>query len=175
MRPIVRPTFSTAQFSALDRAVRGLVRKLRRLSIASAVAVAPIALLFSRDDGFSELEIVFSLALVGPALFLFFFTHGILEIVSLPDRLRRVPGEGQERLTELTRVGDDARTARVRSTPFLLWRLRRSIGSVRDVAGFALPLRLLTPGYLGLAAGSALACLVIVFAGLICLIVFALG
>jgi hypothetical protein len=171
----VGPTFSTAQFSTLDRAVRGLVRKLRRLAIASAVGVAPIALLFSLDDGFGQLEVIFSLALFAPAVFLFFFTRGILELVSLPDRLRRIPGEGQERLSELARVGNDARTTRVRSTPFLLWRLRRSIGSVRDVAGIALPLRMLTPGYLGLAAGSALACLVIVVAGLICLSVLALG
>jgi hypothetical protein len=171
----VGPTFSTAQFATLDRAVRGLVRKLRRLALASAVAVAPIALLLGREDGFSELEIVFSLVLFAPAVFLFFFTRGILEIVSLPDRLRRMPGEGQERVTELARIGDDARRARVRSTPFLLWRLRRSVGSVRDVAGIALPLRMLTPGYLGLAAGSALACLVIVVAGLICLVVLAAG
>jgi hypothetical protein len=34
---------------------------------------------------------------------------------------------------------------------------------------------MLTPGYLGLAAGSALACLVIVVAGLICLVVLAAG
>ena len=168
-------TFSTAQFSTLDRAVRGLVRKLRRLAIASSVAVAPIALLLGRDDGLGELEVILSLALLAPAVFLFFFTRGILGIVSLPDRLRRVPGEGQQRLTELTRIGNDARTARVRSTPFLLWRLRRSLGSVRDVAGIALPLRMLTPGYLGLAAGSALTCLGIVVAGLICLIVLALG
>jgi hypothetical protein len=48
--------------------------------------------------------------------------------------------------------------------------LRGAIGSVRDVAGIALPLKMLTPGFLGLSAFAAAACVGIVVAGVVCLI-----
>ena len=131
MAPI---TLSTAQFASLDLALRGLVRKLRRLAFAAAAGVAAIALLLGRD-GVEGADAVFALLLLAAPVFLLFFTSGILELVSLPDRLRKAPGEGQERLTELGRVAGQARTARVRSVPFLLWRLRGTIGSMRGVAG----------------------------------------
>ena len=171
MAPI---TLSTAQFASLDLAVRGLVRKLRRLAAAAGAGVAAIVLLLGRD-GLEGADAVFALLLLAAPAFLLFFTRGVLELVSLPDRLRRAPGEGQERLTELGRVAGEARTARVRRVPFLLWRLRSSIGSMRDVAGVALPLKLLTPTFLGLAALAALACLALVGAGVIALLVLAAG
>jgi hypothetical protein len=166
--------FTAAQFATLDRVVRGLVRQLRRLALASAAAVVPIALLL-RDDGFSSSDVAFTLLLLAPPAFLLFFAQGVLELISVPDRLRRMPGEGQERVTELTRVAGDARTARLRSLPLLIWRLRGSIGSVRDIAGIALPLRVVTPGFLGLAALGALLCLVIACSGVIALIVLVAG
>jgi hypothetical protein len=86
-----------------------------------------------------------------------------------------MPAEGQERVTELTRVAGDARTARLRNLPLLIWRLRGSIGSVRDLAGIALPLRVVMPGFLGLAALSALVCLVIACSGVIALLVLLVG
>ena len=167
-------TLSTAQFTSLDLAVRGLVRQLRRLAVAAVAGTGAIALLLLRD-GFDDAELLFTLLLLAPPAFLLFFTRGILELVSLPDRLRRMPGEGQERVTELTRVAGDARSARLRNLPLLIWRLRGSIGSVRDIAGIALPLRVVTPGFLGLAALSALVCLVIACSGVLALLVLLVG
>ena len=171
MAPI---TLSTAQFASFDLAVRGLVLKLQQLALTAVAGAAAIALLLRRD-GFDDADTVFAILLLLPPGFLYFFTRGILELVSLPDRLRRMPGEGQERVAELTRVAGGASTARLRNLPMLIWRLRGSIGSVRDLAGIALPLRVVTPGFLGLAALSAVACLVIVCGGVISLLVLALG
>lgn len=171
---MARITLSTAQFTSLDLAVRGLVRRLRRLALAAVGGTAAIALLLRRD-GFDEADLVFTLLLLAPPAVVLFFTRGILELVSLPDRLRRMPGEGQERVTELTRVAGDARKARLRNLPLLIWRLRGSIGSVRDIAGIALPLRVVTPGFLGLAALAALLCLVTACSGVIALLVLAAG
>jgi hypothetical protein len=171
---MARITLSTAQFTSLDLAVRGLVRRLRRLALAAVGGTAAIALLLRRD-GFDEADLVFTLLLLAPPAVVLFFTRGILELVSLPDRLRRMPGEGQERVTELTRVAGDARKARLRNLPLLIWRLRGSIGSVRDIAGIALPLRVVTPGFLGLAALAALMCLLIACSGVIALLVLAVG
>ena len=106
---------------------------------------------------------------------MFFFTRGVLELVSLPGRLQRVPGESQEQIAELTRIAGDARAAKARNAPFLLWRLRGTTGSIRDVAGIAFSYRVFTPAYLTATALSALACIVIVGAGLIALLVAVLG
>jgi hypothetical protein len=165
----------TAQLTALDRFVRGVVRGVRRLAVAGALGVVPIALLLRRDEGFDGLDALFTILLLAPAAIVLFFAQGVLELVSLPERLRRIPGEGQERLNELARIAGEARTARVRSTPLLLWRRRGTIGSLRDVAGIALPLRVLTPGFLGLAALAALACVALAGAGMIALLVLAAG
>ena len=167
-------TLSTVQFASFELAVRGLVRKLQQLALAAVAGAALIALLLRRD-GFDEADTVFTILLLAPPAFLYFFTRGILQLVSLPDRLRRVPGEGQERVAELTRVAGGARTARLRNLPLLIWRLRGSIGSVRDLAGIALPLRVVTPGFLGLAALAAVGCLVIACSGVISLLVLAIG
>lgn len=171
---MARITISTGQLATLERVVRGLVRLVRRLALAAAAAVVPIALLLRRDDGFDALDAVVTISLLAPAAVVLFFAQGMLELVSLPDRLRKVPGEGQERLAELARIAGQARTARARNAPFLLWRLRGAVGSLRDVAGVALPLRVLTPGFLGLAAVAALACVALVGVGLIALLVLAL-
>jgi hypothetical protein len=168
-------TISTAQLAALDRTVRNIVRAVRRLAFAAVAGVLLIALLLRREGGFDGLDAVVTLLLLTPAAIVLFFARGVLELVSLPGRLQRIPGEGQERLAELARLGGEARTARPRNAPFLLWRLRGSIGSLRDVAGVALPLRVLTPGFLGLTALAALACVVLVGVGLIALLVLAAG
>ena len=171
---MARITISTAQFSALQRVIESFVRTLRRLALVAALAVIPIALLFRRD-GFDTLDAIVSIVLLAPTAIVLFFAHGVLEVVSLPEKFRRMPGEGQERVTELARVAGDARTARLRSAPLLLWRLRRSIGSVRDVAGIALPFRIFAPGFLTLAAFAAFGCLILAGAGLVALIVLAAG
>ena len=168
-------TTASAQLAVLERTVRNLARAVRRLAFAAAAAVVPIALLLRREDGFDGLDAFVTVLLLAPAAIVLFFTRGILELVSLPGRLQKIPGEGQERLAELARLGGEARTARPRHAPFLLWRLRRTIGSLRDVAGIALPFRVLTPAFLGLTAIAALACLVLIGFGLIALLVLAAG
>ena len=165
---------SAARFATLERLVRALVRQLRRLAVAAAVAVIPIALLLARG-GFEAADAVVTILLLVPAAFVLFFAQGLAELVSLPDRLRRIPGEGQERLAELARIGGEMRRTRLRRAPIVLWRLRGAIGSVRDVAGIALPLRVLTPAFLGGAALAAAVCLVLVLIGVVALFVLAQG
>ena len=168
-------TRAGAGLSTLERVVRRIVRGVRRLAIVAVLGVVPITLLLRREDGFNGLDALITIVLlIAPAIMLF-FAQGVQELVSLPERLRRIPGEGQERLAELGRLAGEARTARVRAAPFLLWRLRGTIGSLRDVAGIALPLRVLTPGFLGLAALAALGCIALAGAGLIALLVLAAG
>jgi hypothetical protein len=166
---------AATQLSTLERVVRRIVRAVRRLAVVAAFGAIPIALLLRRDDGFNGLDALVTILLLVPSAIVLFFAQGVLELVSLPERLRRIPGEGQERIAELARLAGDARTARARNAPLLLWRLRGTIGSLRDVAGIALPLRVLTPGFLGLAALAALACVVLAGAGLIALLVLAAG
>ncbi len=152
-----------------------IVRGIRRLAFAASAGVVPIALLLRREDGFNALDALVTLLLLAPAAVVLLFAQGLRELISLPERLRTLPGEGQERLSELARIAGDARTAKARSTPLLLWRLRGSIGSVRGIAGIALPLRVLTPAFLGLTALAALACVALVGAGLIALLVLVVG
>lgn len=163
-------TVSTTQLSALVGFLRRIVRFLRRLAFAAVAGVAAIALLLARGE-FSTEDAVITLLLLAPPAILLFFAQGLREVLALPERLRKVPGEGQERLAELTRIAGEARTTRARGLPLLLWRLRGSLGSLRDVAGLALPLRVFTPGYLGLSALSAVACFVLAGAGAIALLV----
>lgn len=168
-------TISTGQLAVLERTVRNIVRTVRRLAFGAVAALVPIALLLQRDDGFEEIDVVVLVLLLAPPAIVLFFARGVLELVSLPGRLQRIPGEGQERLSELARTAGEARSARPRNAPLLLWRLRRSVRSLRDVAGIALPFRVLTPGFLGLTALAALACVVLVGFGLVALVVLAAG
>jgi hypothetical protein len=172
---VARITVSTIQLSALERTVRNIVRAVRRLVGAAATAVVLIAVLLWREDGFDSLDALVTLLLLTPPAIVLFFTRGVLELVSLPGRLQRVPGESQQRLSELARIAGDSRGAKARNVPFLLWRLRGTVGSVRDVAGIALPLRVFTPAFLAATALAALACVVLVAIGLVALLVLALG
>jgi hypothetical protein len=171
---VPRLTVSTAQLASLESTIRGFVRALRRLALAAAAFAALIALLLRRDGGFDGADAVLTLLLLTPPAIVFFFTRGVLELVSLPGRLQRVPRESQEQIAELTRIAGD-RTTRARSAPFLLWRLRGTAGSLRDMAGIAYSYRVFTPAFLTATALSALACVAIVGAGLIALLVVVLG
>jgi hypothetical protein len=160
--------------TALERILRGLVRQLRRLAVAAVVADVPLVALMARD-GFDALDaIVAAILLAAPAI-LFFFAQSLNELAEVPDRLRRAPTEGQERAVELARLGSELRGLRLRRLPIILWRLRGTVGSVRGVAGIALTVRSLTPGFLGLAAIAGFACVGIVVAGAIALVVLATG
>lgn len=161
---------STTQLSALAGFVRRIVRFIRRLAFVAFGGVAAIAALLARG-GFSTGDAVITLLLLAPPAILLFFAQGLRELLALPEQLRKVPGEGQERLSELTRIAGEARTARASGGPRLLWRLRGSVGSLRDVAGLALRLRVFTPGFLGLTALAALFCIVLAGAGVVALLV----
>lgn len=152
--------------------LRSVVRLLRRLAVAGALgAVALIALL--AGDGVSTGDWVLAALLLTPAAIVLVFAQAVAEVGAIPDRLRRAPAESGERVSELSRLASEARTARMRNLPFLLWRLRGSVGGLREIAGIALPLRALTPGFVGLAAFAAFACAALVGAGLIALVVLA--
>lgn len=167
-------TVSTTQVSALAGAVRRIIRFVRRLAFVAIAGVAAIAALLARGE-LSTGDAVLAILLLAPAAILLFFAQGLREVLALPERLRRMPGDGQERLAELTRIAGDARTTGARGVPQLLWRLRGSVGSLRDVAGLALPLRVFTPGFLGLTALAALCCVVLAGAGLVALLVLVAG
>jgi hypothetical protein len=167
---MARITVSTTQLSAFAGVLRRVIRFLRRLAFVAIGGVAAIALLLARGE-FSTGDAVITLLLLAPPAIVLFFAQGLREVLALPERLRKVPGEGQERLAELTRIAGETRTTRARGVPLLLWRLRGSLGSLRDVAGLALPLRVFTPGYLGLTALATLFCFVLAGAGLVALLV----
>jgi len=109
--------------------------------------------------------------LLAPAAIVLLFAQAVADVAALPERVRRAPGESAARMTELTRLAGQARDARMRNVPRLLWRFRSSVGGVREIAGIALPLRAFTPGFVGLAAFAALGCVCLFGAGLIALIV----
>jgi hypothetical protein len=163
-----------APVAALERILRGLVRQLRRLALAALVATIPLAALLARG-GFDGLDVLVAAILLAAPAILLFFAQGLNELARFPERLRRAPAEGQERALELARVGSELRGARLRRLPIVLWRLRSAIGSVREVAGIALPLKVLTPGSLGVAAVAGFACVGIVVAGVVALVVLATG
>ncbi len=148
---------------------RRFVRLLQRVALAGAFGAGAIALLLLRD-GFEALDAVLTLALLAPSAIVLFFAPGVRELLALPERLRKLPDEGGQRLADLTRIAGEARTTRVRGAPRILWRLRSVLGSARDVAGVALPLRVLSPGFLGLSAIAAVLCLALAGAGLVALI-----
>lgn len=171
---MVRVTVPTGQLAALGGLIRGFVRFVRRLSFVAIGAAVVLAVLF-QQDGFTSGEAVLTILFLAPPAILLFFAQGVQTLASLPDRVRRMPGEGQEGIVELSRLAGQARTTRVRGLPQLLWRLRGTFGSVRDVAGVAVPLRVLTPGFLTLAAISALLCILLPAAVLVAVIVVALA
>jgi len=172
---VARITVSTAQLATIERTIRGFVRVLRRLALAAAAFALLIALLLLRDGGFDGADAVLTVLLLTPSAIVFYFTRGVLELVSLPGRLQRVPGESQQQIAELGRIAGDARAAKARNAPFLLWRLRGTTASLRDVAGIAFTYKVFTPAFLTATALSALACVAIVGAGLVALIVVVLG
>lgn len=153
---------------------RRFVRLLRRLALAATLGVAAIGVLLGRD-GFEALDGVLIALLLAPPAIVLFFAQGVRELLALLERLRDLPGEGQERVGELTRIAGDLRGARGRAVPLALWRLRGAIGSVRDVAGVALPMRVLTPQFIGATAIAALLCAALAGAGVIALLVIAAG
>jgi hypothetical protein len=154
--------------------VGGVAKVIRGLALVTVVAVAAIASVLARG-GLEAAEIVVALVLLVPPAVLLFFSAGLNELMRLPERLRRMPGQGSENLAQLRSIAGEMRHAGVRRAPSLLWRLRGVVGSSRDLVGFALPLRVFTPAFLGFTAMAAFFCLILIGAGFIALIVLALG
>jgi hypothetical protein len=171
---MARITVSTVQLAALAGFLRGFVRFVRRLAFAAVIGVALLAAVLARG-GYSAADAVITVLLLVPPAILLFFAQGLAELIALPERLRRMPGEGGQRLEELTRLAGQVRTTRLSGVPSMLWRLRGTLGSFRDLAGVALPLRVLAPPFLGLTAVAALLCIVLTCAGVIALVVLAIG
>jgi len=165
---VAQITVSATQLGALGGVVRRIVGFIRRLALVAIGAVVLIAALLARGELSAGDTVITVLLLVPPAILLL-FAQGLREVLELPERLRKLPGEGQEQIAQLTRIAGQARTAR---SPLLLWRLR---GSLRDVAGLALPLRVFTPGFLGVTAVAALFCVLIPGIAVIVLLVAAVA
>ena len=172
---MARINVSTAQLAVLEQTVLGFVRVLRRLALAAAAVVLLLVVVLKRDGGFDGGDVVLTLLLLTPSAIVLFFTRAVLELVTLPGRLQRVPGESQERLTELAQIAGDPGASKIRSAPFLLWRFRGTAGTLRDVAGVAVTVRAFTPWFLAATAISAFACIAIIGIGLIALIAAAVG
>ena len=167
---MARITVSTDQLAVLAGLIRGFVRFVRRLSLVAIGATVVLVILLQRD-GFTADEAVLTILFLAPPAILLFFAQGVQAMLSFPDRLRRMPDEGQQRIAELTRFAGESRTSRARGLPMFLWRLRGTVGSARDVVGVAAPLRVFTPGFLALVAFSALLCLLLPVVVLITLLV----
>jgi hypothetical protein len=171
---VAQISVSTAQLGALGGVIRRIAGFVRRLAFVAIGAVVLIAALLARGE-FSVGDGVITLLLLVPPAILLLFAQGLREVLALPERLRKLPGDGQAQLAELTRIAGEARTTQARGVPLLLWRLRGSLGSFRDVAGLALPLRVFTPGYLGLTAVAALLCVLIPGIAVIALLIVAVA
>ena len=170
---MARITVPTVQLGAPVGVAWAFVRFVRRLAIAAVIAVAFLAAVLARG-GYSAADAVLTVLLLGPPAILLFFAQGLAKLIALPERLLRMPAESGQRLEELTRLADDVRTSRrPNGVPSLLWRLRGTLGSFRDLAGVALTMRVLAPASLGLTAVAALICVVLTCAGVIALVVLA--
>ncbi len=167
-------TVSATQLSALSGVARRLVGFIRRLAFVAIAAVVVIAALLARGAFSAGDTVITALLLVPPAILLL-FAQGLREVLALPERLRRMPGEGHEQLAELTRIAGETRTTRAPTGPLLLWRLRGSLGSLGDIAGLALPRRVFTPGFLGATAIAALVCVLIPGIAVIALLLVAVA
>ena len=167
---MARISASTMPLAELGAAIRRVARFLRRLALAGLAGAAAIVALLARGE-FSAGDVVLTLLLLSPAAIVLFFAQGVAALAALPERVRNMPRQGGERIAELSQLAGEARSARTRNVPGLLWRLRGSVGGLRGIAGSALPLRVFTPGFVGLTAFAALACGCLVVAGLIALVV----
>jgi hypothetical protein len=168
-----RASIRTGGLESLGAFVRGVATFLRGFAFVTLLGVAAIAAVLARG-GFEAVDIAVTAVLLVPPAILLSFSAGLREVLRLPERLRRMPSQGTEQLSELGRIAGAARGGGFRRAPSLLWRLRGVVGSSRDLVGFALPLRVFTPGFLGLAALAAFFSLILIGAGFIALLVLAL-
>lgn len=173
-RPVSGYEVQLARLDALVRFLAGIVRSLRRVAFVAVFGVAAIGALLARN-GVEPADVVLTILLLAPPGVLLFFTAGVAQLLRLPERVRRLPRESTTQLTELSRLAGETRDGGFRRAPRVLWKLRGAVGSTRDLVGLALPLRVLTPAFLGLSLLAAFLCLILIAAGAIALIVLAAG
>lgn len=171
---MTRVTVNVGDLQGLTRLLGAVIRLVARLALVALLGIAAIAAVLARG-GFSVPDGAFTLALVAAPAILLLFAAGLREVGRLPERLRRMPRQGADQLAELTRIAGEARTSGLRRAPSLLWRLRGAVGSTRDLVGFALPFRVFTPPFLALTFFAAALSMALALAGLVALIVLAVG
>jgi hypothetical protein len=162
------------QLGAFRGIVRAVVRAFVLLALGAGAGVGLLGVLFARE-GLDGAEIVFLVLLLGAPLVVLMFAAGLRSLVELPERVLRMPRRGVDQVDALTRIADDARTARWRHAPFLLWRVGSLVSSTRDLVRIALPLRIFVPGFLWLTLASVVVCAVLVGIGMIALVVLAVS
>ena len=163
-------------------AAAAIRRAAGRLALLGAAAGAVLVYAALRD-GVPEATqdrvatvIVVALTAV-PALVLGAFWLLLRELVELPERIRRLPGEGRAHAEELGRLAREARDPsrrRTRRLPGMIWRTLRVTGSSRELlTPYAPLLPLLSLPFLGLVALSTIAVVVACALALIVLVVLA--
>jgi hypothetical protein len=158
-------------------------RGTARLALVGAAAGAVIVYWAVRDgapeltQGLVARVIVVALA-AAPPLVLAAFWLLLREVVELPGRIRRLPGEAAAHAEELGRVARHARDARGGGAwrfPVLFWRTVRLTGSSRELlTPYAPLLPLLSVPFLAAVAFAALGVVVECALALFCLVVLAL-
>jgi hypothetical protein len=175
--------------AALDRVVGVLERivpvaaAIRRgtLRLAAAAAAAGALIVYAvLHDGTQGIvaEVVVAVLAAAPPVVLGAFWLLLRELVELPDRIRRLPGEGREHVEELGRLAREARGARQRGfarVPGTIWRLTRLTGSSRELlTPYAPLLPLFSVPFLTAVAFAAAGVFVEVAIALVALLVLAL-
>jgi hypothetical protein len=158
-------------------------RATLRVALVGAVAGAVIVYAALRDGapeatrGWLAAVVVVALA-AAPSLVLGAFWLLLRELVELPERIRRMPGEGRAHAEELGRLAREARHPRqggVRRLPVLIWRTLRLSSSSRELlTPYAPLLPLLSIPFLAAVAFAAIGVLVVCAVALLVLIVLAL-
>jgi alpha-beta hydrolase superfamily lysophospholipase len=158
-------------------------RATLRVALVGTVAGALIVYAALRDGapeaarGWLATVVVIGLA-AAPPLVLGTFWLLLGEVVELPARIRRMPGETRahaEELGRLAREARDPRRSRARRVPGLVWRTLRVTGSSRELlTPYAPLLPLLSVPFLTAVAFAALGVVVEVAIALLVLLVLAL-
>jgi hypothetical protein len=164
-------------------AAAAIRRATLRVAVVGAVAGGLIVYAALRDGapeatrGWLAAIVVIALA-AAPPLVLGTFWLLLGEVVQLPERIRRMPGETRAHAEELGRLAREARDphrGRARRLPGLVWRTLRLTGASRELlTPYAPLLPLLSVPFLTAVAFAALGVVVEVAIALLVLVVLAL-
>ncbi len=109
-RTMQRVAIPKGGLESLASFFRGVVRSLQGLAVAAVVGVAAIAAALARD-GLEAADVFVTLVLLAAPAVLLFFAAGLRQVLQVPGRVRRMPGEGSEQLAELTRIAEPPEAA----------------------------------------------------------------